>query len=159
MKKLSEILLEEQRTKDRAAQPGLTPTLILFNDVLDPEKVLQSPEVDKMVNLFLGRSIASVFQPDNAEQLNDYFRDLQYKEGLQGHAMIYPFKANFEDLTLDTYSDQYSGPAYIQINTPEETAFPVLTITCQWYDGVFRNDFCVIGVVIALADLKNIPDR
>ncbi len=158
MKKLSEILLEEQHTKDRAAQPGLTPTLILFNDVLDPEKVLQSPEVDKMVNLFLGRSIASVFQPDNAEQLNDYFRDLQYKEGVQGHAMIYPFKANFEDLALDTYSDQYSGPAYIQINTPEETAFPVLSITCQWYDGVFRNDFCVVGVVIALADLEKITN-
>jgi len=153
MKKLSEILLEEQHTKDRAAQPGLTPTLILFNDVLDPEKVLQSPEVDKMVNLFLGRSIASVFQPDNAEQLNDYFRDLQYKEGVQ-----YPFKANFEDLTLDTYSDQYSGPAYIQINTPEETAFPVLSITCQWYDGLFRNDFCVIGAVIDLVDLEKITN-
>ena len=156
MKKFSEILLEEQHTKDIAAQPGLTPTLILFNDVLDPEKVLQSPEVDKMVNLFLGRSIESVLQPDNAERLNDYFRDLQYKEGLQGHAMIYPFKANFEDLTLDTYSDQYSGPAYIQINTPEETAFPVLTITCQWYDGVFRNDFYVIGAVIEWEDLKQV---
>lgn len=108
------------------------------------------------MKIFLGRSIASVFQPDNAEQLNDYFRELQYKEGLQGHAMIYPFKANFEDLTLETNSAQYSGPAYIQINTPEETAFPVLTITCQWNDGLFRNDFCVIGAVIEWEDLKQV---
>ena len=156
MKKVREILLEEQHTKDRAAQPGLTPTLILFNDVLDPEKVLQSPEVDKMVNYFFGKSIASVLQPDNAEHLHDYFRDLQYKEGVQGHCMIYPFKARFEDFTLETFSDQFSGPAYMQINTPEETAFPVITITCQWFDGIFRNDFCVIGAVIEWEDLKQV---
>jgi hypothetical protein len=152
MKKLSDILLEEQQLIDGVT----TPTLILFGNVLDTEKVLQSPEVDKIVNYFFGKSIASVLQPDNAEQLNDYFRELQYKEGVQGHAMIYPFKANFEDLTLETYGDQYSGPAYIQINTPEETAFPVLTITCQWNDGVFRNDFCVIGAVIDAEDLKQV---
>lgn len=144
MKKLSEILLEEQQLT--------TPTLILFDDVLDPEKVLQSPEVNKIVNYFFGSSIVSFLQPDNFEQLHDFFRDTQFKDG----SMIYPVKADFDELTLETYSDQFSGPAYIQINTPDETSFPVLTVTSQWYDGLFRNDYYVIGAVVDAKDLKQI---
>lgn len=152
MKKLSEILMEEQQLIDSC----ITPTLILFNDVLDPEKVLQSLEVDKIVNYFFGRSIVSILQPDNVEQLHDYFRDVQYVADVQTHAMIYPVKANFGELTLETYSDQFSGPAYIQITFPGDTVYSVLTITCRWNDGLFSNDYYVIGAVIDLADLDKI---
>ena len=152
MKKLSEILLEEQQL----IVGDTTPTLILFDDVLDPEKVLQSPEVDKIVNYFYGRSIASILYPDNLEQLHDYFRDVQYVADVQTHAMIYPIKADFGELTLETYSDQFSGPAYIQITFPGDTVYSVLTITCRWNDGLFSNDYYVIGAVIDLADLEKI---
>lgn len=155
MKKLSEILLEEKQLIDG----GTTPTLILFDNVLDPEKVLQSPEVNKIVNYFFGRSIASILQPDNVEQLHDWFRDVQYVADVQTHAMIYPIKADFGELTLETYSDQFSGPAYIQITFPENTVYSVLTITCRWNDGLFINDYYVIGAVIDLADLEKIPPK
>lgn len=152
MKKLSEILLEEQQL----IVGGTTPTLILFDDVLDPEKVLQSPEIDKIVNYFFGRSIVSILQPENIEQLHDYFRDTQYRADIQTHAMIYPIKADFGELTLETYSDQFSGPAYIQITFPGDAVYSVLTITCRWNDGLFSNDYYVIGAVIDLADLEKI---
>ena len=157
MKKLSEILLEKQHMAD-SGTTQTSPTLILFDNVLDQEKVLQSPEVDRIVNYFFGRSIASVLQPDNEEQLHDWFRDSQYKSSVLGRGMIYPIKADFSELTLETHSDQFSAPAYIQINTPEETVLPVLTITCQWYDGLFRNDYYVTGAVIDLTDLENVQD-
>ena len=155
MKKLSEILMEEQQLIDSCT----TPTLILFDDVLDPEKVLQSPEVDKIVNYFYGRSIVSILRPDNVEQLHDYFRDTQYRADIQTHAMIYPIKADFGELTLETYSDQFSGPAYIQITFPGDTLYSVLTITCRWNDGLFSNDYYVIGAVIDLADLEKINQK
>lgn len=152
MKKLSEILLEEQQL----IVGGTTPTLILFDDVLAPEKVLQSPEVDKIVNYFFGKSIASILQPDNVEQLHDYFRDVQYVADVQTHAMIYPIKADFGKLTLETYSDQFSGPAYIQITFPGDTVYSVLTITCRWNDGLFSNDYYVIGAIVDKEDLDKI---
>lgn len=153
MKKLSKLLLEEQQL----IHGGTTPILILFDDVLDPEKVLQSTEVDKIVNYFFGRSIASVLQPDNLEQFHDYFRDAQYRaDVVRNHAMIYPIKADFGELTLETYSDQFSGPAYIQITLPGDTVYSVLTITCRWNDGLFSNDYYVIGAVIDLTDLEKI---
>ena len=157
MKKLSEILLEEQLTRDEEAQRGLsTPTLILFNDVLDPEKVLQSLEVNKIVNYFFGESIVSILQPDNLEQLHDYLRDVQYVADVQTHAMIYPIKADFGELALENYRDQFSGPANIQITFPGDTVHSVLTITCRWNDGLFSNDYYVIGAIIDLADLEKV---
>lgn len=156
MKKLSEILLEEQQKNDVGTTPKLsTPTLILFNDVLNPEKVMQSPEVEKIVTYFFGRPIASVLQPDNAEQLHDWFRDVQYRAD-ETHAMIYPIKADFGNLTMESYSNQFSGPAYIQITSTGGTVYDVLTITCKWYDGVFRNDYYVIGAIVELEDLRKI---
>ena len=153
MKKLSKLLLEEQQLIDG----GTTPILILFDDVLDPEKVLQSTEVSKIVNYFFGRPIASILQPDNLEQLHDYFRDVQYRADIvRNHAMIYPIKADFEELTLETHSDQFSGPTYIQITLPGDTVYSVLTITCRWNDGLFSNDYYVTGAVIDLADLEKI---
>jgi hypothetical protein len=58
------------------------------------------------------------------------------------------------NLTLDTYSDQFSGPLYIQVFHPDEFVYDVLTITCHWYDGLFRNDYYVIGVIANTADLE-----
>ena len=81
-----------------------------------------------------------MFSPDRADQLHDKFRDEQYKADVQGRAMIYPVKADFGDLTLDSFSDQFSGPLYVQIFTPDIADYDVLTFTCCWNDGIFRND-------------------
>ena len=76
MKKLSEILLESQRKSDKEALSALpSPVLVLFNDVLDAEKVQQSPEIEKLAKCFYGKPIASVFSPESADHLHDKFRD------------------------------------------------------------------------------------
>lgn len=148
MKKLSEILLEQRTIEVQTPPLHPTPLLVLFGDVLDPEKVLQSPEIEKLVGYCFGGTTLSIAQPENPEQLQDWLQEEQYKADVQSRAMTYPFKARFEDLTQNAYSDQYSGPLYVQIFSPGNTGHDVLTITCHWSDGLFRNDYYVIGGII-----------
>ena len=70
--------------------------------------------------------------------------------------MIYPVKAKFEDWTLETHSDEYSGPLYIQVLSTDEAFLNILTINCQWDDGLFRNDNYVIGVIMDTEDAENV---
>ena len=131
-----------------------TQSLVLFDDVLDGEKLLQSSEIKKLVAYFYDNYELSVVQVENPERLQDVLREEQYRAYAQNGAMIYPVKAHFEDLTLETRSDEFSGPLYIQAFTPPGAIFDVLTITCHWSDGLFRNDFYVVGAIIEIEDLK-----
>ena len=135
-----------------------SPTLVLFDDVLDPQKVLQSPEVEKIVSFFYGKPTLSVTQAENPETLRVHFQDEQYKADVLNRAMTYPFKANFEDLTLPTYSNQYCGPLYVQMFSTEATDYDVLTITCHWGDGLFLNDYYVVGAIADAEDWKKIVE-
>lgn len=164
MRKISELLkqqkaIEEQRSEANEidiASPQPIQSLILFNGVLSGEKLIQLPEIETLVNHFYGGLALTLVETENAEQLHDWAREEQYKADAQEHAMIYHMKTKFEDLTLDTYSDQFSGPLYIQVFHPAETVYDVLTITCHWYDGLFRNDYYVIGVIVNTTDLDAI---
>lgn len=150
MKKLSRLL------KEQYAEP--TQSLVLFNGVLDGERLLHSPEIETLVNHFYGGlalTLAEVNDAD-ADRLHNWARDEQYKADAQDHAMIYHVKAKFEDLVVDTKDGQFSGPLYVQVFRPLGFAYDVLTITCQWYDGLFRNDYYVIGVIADTADLDAI---
>lgn len=130
--------------------------LVLFDGVLDGEKLLESPEIKSLVNHFYGGADLSVFKVDNPERLHDWFREAQYKSDHQGTGMIYPVKARFDDLTLATHSDEFSAPLYVRIFKPDETVFDVLTITCHWFDGIFRNDYYVVGAIVDAEDLDKI---
>ena len=154
MKKLSEILLEQRTIEVQTPPLHPTPTLVLFNDVLDPDKVINSPEIGKLAGYFFANSTLSLAQVEDPEKLHDWLREEQYKADVQGRAMIYPVKAKFEDWTLDTHSDEFSGPLYAQLISPQDTAYDVITITCQWYDGVFRNDYYVIGAIVNRDNLE-----
>lgn len=127
--------------------------LVLFIDVLDGEKLLQSPEIKKLVEYFYDNYELSVVHVENPERLHDWFRDEQYKADVQNRAMTYPFKAAFEDFTLPTYSNQYCGPLFIQMFSTGVTDYDVLTITCHWSDGVFLNDDYVVGAIVDTEDL------
>lgn len=149
MKTLSE-LVEQQNV----IQPTLS--LVLFGGVLNGEKLLHSPEIEILVNHFFGGFALTLAEVKNAEQLHDWARDEQYKADAQERAMIYYVKAKFEDLTLDTCSDQITGPLYIQVFRPAGFTTDVLTITCHWYDGLFRNDYYVVGVIADSKELEGI---
>ena len=153
MRKFSEII-KEQKVEQKNLESESGQALILFDNVLDSEKVLQSQEIEKLVICFLGKPSLSVQKLENAEKLHDWFRDEQYKADVQDRALVYPFKARFEDLTLENYNDQFSGPLLSQVFSSESTDNNVLTLTCPWYNGIFRNDYYVIGVIIDSADLK-----
>ena len=151
MKKLSR-LLKEQRTS--GAQ-----SLFLFNDVLDVDKVLASPEIEKLLTCCYGGTILSVAQVDDLEKLHDWFRDEQYQADTQEYAKVYPFKARFESLKQDACGDQFSGPLYAQLISPQDTVYDVITITCQWNDGIFRNDYYVVGAIVDADDLETIKGK
>lgn len=151
MRTLSEMLTEQKDALSSRSQ-----SLVLFDNVLDAEKVLQSQEIEKIVSFFYGRPALSIVQVENSDKLHDWFRDEQYKADVQNRAMTYPFKANFEDLTLPTYSNQYCGPLYVQMFSTEATDFDVLTITSHWGDGLFLNDYYVVGAIVDAEDLGRI---
>ena len=156
MKKLSEILLEQRTIEVQTPPLHPTPTLVLFNDVLDPDKVISSPEIGKLAGYFFANSTLSLAQVEDSEKLHDWLRDEQYKMDVQGRAMIYPVKARFEDWTLETHGDEFSGPLYVQVLSTDEAALNILTITCQWYNGLFRNDYYVVGAIVSADDLERI---
>lgn len=153
MKKLSELLKHRDRVEEqRKASSQPTQTLILFNNVLSGKKLLQSPEIEMLVNYCYGEMALAVVQTEYAERLHDWARDEQYKADVQERAMICHLKAKFEDLVLDTCSNQFSGPLYVQIFHPTGATSNVLTITCCWNDGIFKNDYYVVGVIVETTD-------
>ena len=109
-----------------------------------------------MVECFYENYELSVIQVENPERLQDVLREEQYRAYAQNGAMIYPVKARFDDLTRETHSDEFSGPLYVQIFTPAGAIFDILTITCLWSDGLFRNDYYVVGAIVDTDDLENI---
>ena len=127
--------------------------LVLFDEALDGDKLLQSPEILALVKHFFGKVELSLVKIDDSETLHDWFRDAQYKSDRQESGMIYPVKARFDDLTLATHSDQFSGPLYVRILAPDEAEGNVITITCHWFDGIFRNDYYVVGAILDADDL------
>lgn len=133
-----------------------TQSLVLFDDVLDGEKLLQSQEIKKLVAYFYDNYELSVVQVGNPEKLHDYFREEQYRADGQNGALIYPVKASFDDLAQETHSAEFSGPLYVQVFTPPEAIFDVLTITCHWGDGLFLNDYYVAGAISDADDLQAI---
>lgn len=65
MKTLSEILTEQ-----RDALSSRSQSLILFDDVLDGEKVMRSPEIGKIVRFFYGRPALSIAQVETPDKLH-----------------------------------------------------------------------------------------
>ena len=55
-----------------------------------------------------------------------------------------------------THSDEFTGPRYIQVFRPAGFTSDVLTITCYWNDGLFRNDYYVVGVIADSKELEGI---
>ena len=142
MKKLSELMT---MTNDLSS-PETKPVVVLFDGVLDAGKLLHCQEIDTFTNHFYGQSISATLGTDHDEELQDWLRDELYKAGIKGRSMIYPFKAIFEDLAHDTHNDDYSGPLYLFLFDTDEIK-NLLVITCHWYDGLFRNDSYVVGVI------------
>ena len=141
MKKLSDLMMTKNNSSEEAR-----PVVVLFDNVLDAGKLIHSQELDAFANYFYGQSISATLGTDHDEELHNWLRDELYKANVQGRSMVYPIKAAFEDLVHDTHSDEYSGPLYLFLFDTDEIK-NLLVITCHWYDGLFRNDYYVVGVI------------
>ena len=148
MRKLSETLIKSS-----------SQALVLFDEVLDGDKLMQSPEISALVKHFYGMVELSLVKINDPEKFHDNLREAQYRADVQGTAMIYPFKAPFGEMTLATHSDQFSGPLNVQVFTPHNAMFDVLTITCCWSDGLFRNDYYIVGAIVDADDLGKISKQ
>ena len=157
MKKLSELMA--MTTNDSSVVTTATrPTLVLFDSVLNSDKVLKSKEVDILANHFFGQSVHSVLVTVYEEQLKSYFQDELYKAGVQSRSMIYPFKARFEDLTQDSPGDGFSGPVYLVVFNNDDFS-GLLVFICHWNDDVFTNDSYVVGAIGLEDELKKLIDN
>lgn len=141
MKKLSDLMMTKNNSSEEAR-----PVIVLFDNVLDAGKLIHCQELDTFANHFYGQSISATLGTDHDEELHNWLRDELYKANVQGRSMVYPIKAAFEDLVHDTHSDEYSGPLYLFLFDTDEIK-NLLVITCHWYDGLFRNDYYVVGVI------------
>ena len=156
MRKLSEILKEQPTIDNGIPTPRSGQALVLFDDVLDGEKVLQSPEIEKLVTCIYGGLALSLVQIETPGVLHDWLRDEQYKAVVQDRTMVYHLNATFKDLAMDTSSDQFSGPVHIQLFSTGKAVCNILTITCRWNDGLFTNDYYVIGAIVATEDMERV---
>lgn len=156
MRKLSEILKERLTMDNEILMPHSGQALVLFDDILDGEEVLQSPEIEKLVTCIYGGLALSIVQTNNPKNLHNWFRDEQQKAVLQDRSMVYHLKAAFEKLTADNHSDHFTGPIDIQLFSTDETVYDVMTITCRRNDGLFTNDYYVIGAIVNEIDLERV---
>ena len=153
MKKLSELMT----MTDDLSSPETKPVVVLFDGVLDAGKLLHCQEIDTFANHFFGKPISAILGTDHNEELHDWLRDELYKANVQGRSMVYPSKARCEDLAHDTHSDEYSAPLSLFRFDTDEIKY-LLVLTCQWYDGLFRNDYYVVGAIGLEDELKKLID-
>ena len=133
-------------------------SLILFDNVLGAEKLLKSIEIEQLTKYYFGQSNISVVRTDHLEELQGCLRDEMYRADVGNRAMVYPFKEKFEDLALDTHGKEYSGPLVMTIIERGKGENDLLILTCNWGDGLFRNDYYIIGVIADTEDLEKMID-
>ena len=163
MKKLSELIAEEKKAVVEV--PAVVPiegdwqSLVLFDNVLNGERLLSSKEIQTLLIYFYGQPRISIVEPNYPEELHDLLTDAVYKADVSGQAMVYPVKASFEEMAIDGHSNEFSGPLYIQIIRPALVENDFLVLTCHWEDNLFHNDTYIIGLIADSDDLVTIVDE
>ena len=61
-------------------------------------------------------------------------------------------------MALDTHGKEYSGPLVMTIIERGKGENDLLILTCNWGDGLFRNDYYIIGVIADTEDLEKMID-
>lgn len=163
MRKLSQILAEEKKAV--AAVPVIAVTesdwqsLILFDGILNGERLLSSSEIQKLLIYFYGQPRISVVETNYPKELHDWLRDALYTADVSGQAMVYPVKTSFDEMAVQGHSAEYAGPLDILIIHPDLVENDLLVITCCWANTLFHNDSYIIGLIADSDDLATIVDE
>lgn len=134
-------------------------SIILFEHILDGERILTSPEINKLLRYFYGQAKPSVVRTNYSDDLQFWVGHELYEADGNEDNMIYPFKASFEEMRMDdpiVRNGEYSGPLNLTSFKPTSANYDLLAITCNWRDEFFRNDHYVIGVIADTDDLYGI---
>ena len=135
-------------------------SLITFEHILDGDKLMASPEIQKMLRYFYGQARPSVVRTGYVDDLQAWINRELCMADMKGTMMIYPLTAAYEEMRNDediVHPGEYSGSLSVisfKPKTPVEKDF--LAITCKWQDGMFRNDNYVLGVIADTDDLYGI---
>ena len=150
MRKLSELNAGKQAP---AIEITIGQALILFDNILDSEKLLCSDEIQSLVKATMGIYNLSYENPENSTEFQNWLRDEWYRN--LENSMIYPIKTKFEKLAQNSHNDAYSGPLNVFVFRPKDAECFYLVLTCHWTspDGLFRNDNSVVGIIIDRDDL------
>lgn len=135
-------------------------SLITFEHILDGDKLIASPEIQKILRYFYGQSRPSVVRTNYTDNLQAWINRGLCMADMKGTMMTYPLIATYEEMRTDediVHNGEYYGALNVISFKPKE---PVerdfLAITCKWQDGLFLNDNFVIGVIADTDDLYNI---
>lgn len=134
-------------------------SIILFEHILDGDKMMASPEIQKILRYFYGQARPSVVRTNYSDDLQFWVSHELYEADGNEDNMIYPFKASIEEMRMDepiVRNGEYSGPLNLTSFKPTSANYDLLAITCNWRDEFFRNDHYVIGVIADTDDLYNI---
>ena len=163
MRKLSQILAEEKKAVSAVPVIAVTESdwqsLILFDGILNGERLLSSPEIQKLLIYFYGQPRISVVETNYPKELHDWLRDALYTADVSGQAMVYPVKTSFDEMAVQGHSAEYAGPLDILIIHPDLVENDLLVITCCWANTLFHNDSYIIGLVADSDDLATIVDE
>lgn len=132
-------------------------SLITFEHILDGDKLITSPETQKILRYFYGQAKTSVVRTNYTDDLQAWINRGLCMADMKGTMMAYPLTATYEEMRTDediVHNGEYSGALNVIFFKPKE---PVerdfLAITCKWQDGLFRNDSYVLGVIADTDDL------
>jgi len=132
-------------------------SLVLFDDVLDADKILSSNEFEKVIKYHYGQMKTSKVNTTHLEDLRDWVRDEFDKSVTNEEAKAFKVKESFEDMALKGHSDDYFGPLQLfSIQPGSDVENDFLVMTCSWSDSIIKNPNHIVGVIADTDDLLTI---
>lgn len=135
-------------------------SLITFEHLFDGDKLIASPEIQKILRYFYGQSRPSVVRTNYTDDLQAWINRWLCMADMKGTLMTYPLAATYEEMKTDeniVHPGEYSGALdVISFKPKEPVEKDFLAITCKWQDGLFRNDSYVLGIIADTDDLYGI---
>lgn len=134
-------------------------SIILFEHILDGNKMMASPEIQKILRYFYGQARPSVVRTNYTDDLQFWLNHELYEADMDKDAMVYHFKASFDEMRMNepiVRKGEYSGPLNLTSFKPTSANYDLIAITCNWHDEFFSNDHYVLGVIADTDDLYNI---
>ena len=162
MRKLSNIVLQKDLCLPLVEDGRVESwqSIITFEHILDGDKLIASPEIQKILRYFYGQARPSVVRTNYTDDLQAWINRELCMADMKGTMMAYPLTATYEEMRTDeniVHPGEYSGAlSVISFKPKEPVEKDFLAITCKWQDGLFRNDNYVLGIIADTDDLYGI---